>query len=475
MLVQQQRESREIPPFREWLEEVTPQFNWGWDHLQLIFDVLDRVARKEVLKLMIFMPPRHGKSEAVTIRFPVWCMERNPELRVIVGAYSKSLSETFSRKSRGIARQRFKLSDERATAGDWETEEGGGLRAVGVGSGVTGHGAHIILIDDPIKSREEANSRAYRERVWGWYKDDLYTRQEPECAIIIIMTRWHEDDLAGKIIASEDGPNWTVITLPAIAEADDILGRPIGAPLCPERYDLAALMDRKRVLGHGFYALFQQRPMPREGDFFKRGWFGLVPQVPATIQNIVRYWDRGATEKGGDFTAGVLMGFAGGTYYVLDVVRGQWDSEERDTIIKQTASLDRQFYGAGAVQIWQEREGGSSGKDAGISFVKMLRGFPAFTETVSGKGDKAIRAEPFQAQAMVRAVLLVAGRWNEAFLEELASFPFGAHDDQVDASSGAFRRVIVRMRIAEATETSGDDGPATGREHYIGRSVRGKV
>ena len=458
------------------MKVVTPEYNWDWPHLLLIFDKLEKVVSGEIKKLMIFMPPRHGKSECVTVRFPIWCMERNPKIRTIVGAYSTTLAEKFSRTARGIARERFPLSADRKAAEDWQTGDEGGMRAVGVGSGVTGYGGHLIIIDDPIKSREEADSPAYRERVWNWYMNDIYTRREPKAPVILINTRWHQDDLAGKILKSEDGPNWTVLSLPALAEEGDELGRAVGEPLCEDRFDLADLLDIKRVLGIAFYALYQQRPTPKEGDFFKREWFEIVPQVPADIRFMVRYWDRASTSSGGDYTAGVLMGYARGIFYVMDVVRGQWDSESRDILIRQTVALDEERYGRGAIQIWEEREGGSAGKDAGNAFVKMLAGHPAYTESVSGKGDKSLRAGPFQAQAMVRAVVVVQGSWNEAYLEELSGFPFGNNDDQVDGTSGAFRRLIVRQKIAENTEETQDEAPGTGRERYFNNtSRRGKL
>ena len=477
-LTHQVKKAKEVLPYNLWLPEVTPSFRWDWQHLELITDHLARVTDGEIEKLMIFMPPRHGKTEAVTVRYPVYRLERNPEMRCIIGAYNQTLAELFSRKARAIARERMPLSEEKAAANDWESTAGGGVRAAGVGAGVTGTGGHLIIIDDPVKSREEANSPAYRERVWNWYKDDMYTRREPGCSMILIMTRWHEDDLAGKILKSDDGPNWTVLSLPALAEDDDLLGRAPGEALCPDRYDEEELAAIAKVLGLSFFALYQQRPMPKEGDFFKRSWFEIVPAVPSTIGHLVRYWDRAATKNEGDYTAGVLMGYAtssglaGGVYYVVDVVRGQWSDEDRNRIIKQTAALDRQRFGD--VQIWEEREGGSAGKSAGVAFVKMLTGYPAYAESVSGKGAKDVRAEPFQAQAMVQAVRLVLGTWNNTYLDELASFPFGANDDQVDASSGAFRRVNVRLAKSKKDGQT-DAIPAAGQARYVGNSHRGQL
>ena len=185
--------------FDVWLDQVTPTWEWRWRHLVYIRTYLDRVTRGDLKRLMLFVPPRHGKSEQTTIRYPTWRLERDPTLRVIVGAYNQILANKFSRKARRIAVQRLDLSAERVAVEDWETAQGGGFRVVGVGGGITGQGGDLIIIDDPVKNREEANSQAYRDRVWEWYTDDLYTRLEPGGAIILIMTRWHEDDLAGRI------------------------------------------------------------------------------------------------------------------------------------------------------------------------------------------------------------------------------------------------------------------------------------
>ena len=387
---------------------------------------------------MIFLPPRHGKSEMVTVRYPIWRMERNPKIRIIVGAYNQTLAEMFSRKSRAIASGRIGLSEERRIAEDWETKAGGGLRAVGVGGGITGRGGDLIIIDDPVKSRAEANSAAYREAVWNWYRDDLYTRREPGAAIILIMTRWHEDDLAGRILASEDGKDWTVINLPAIAEENDPLNRPVGAALCPDRFNEQELAGIHTVMGNSFYALYQQRPTAQEGGMFKRQWFEIIHRAPATALQRVRYWDKAGSEDTGDFTVGVKMSLTqDGGYTVDDVIRGQWSVFDRERIIRQTAETD-----GVSTQVWIEQEPGSGGKDSMLSTIRNLAGFSVHADRPSG--DKATRAEPFAAQCEAGNVKLVQGDWIPAYLTELTGFPFGKNDDQVDASSGAFNKLATQ-------------------------------
>ncbi len=190
---------------------------------------------------------------------------------------------------------------------------------------MTGQGANLIIIDDPVKSREEANSVAYRERCWDWYTNDLYTRLEPGGAIILIMTRWHEDDLAGRILASEDGPNWTVISLPAEAGENDPIGRAVGEALCPDRFPLEKLQEIKRVLGTDYYALYQQTPQPPEGNLFKRDWFRRDAIIPDRkhMPFVVQAWDTAFKEgEENDYSACVTLGYYQGRIYVMDVFLG---------------------------------------------------------------------------------------------------------------------------------------------------------
>lgn len=261
----------------DWLQ-FTATSGWVWDKpfQHLLYDQLNRLTRGEVRRFMVSLPIRHSKSETVTVRYSAWRIERDPSTRIIVGAYSHDHAVRFSRKIRRLVRDRgVKLNPEVQKQDEWETLEGGGVRAAGVGGGVTGLGADLIVIDDPIKSRAEADSAVYRENTWEWYKDDLWTRQEPGCSIILIMSRWHEDDLSGRLIQTqkEGGEVWEHLHIPALAEEDDLLGRQPGQALWPERYDEVALKNSLRVLGKSFYALYQGRPQPAEGSMFRREWF----------------------------------------------------------------------------------------------------------------------------------------------------------------------------------------------------------
>ena len=401
---------------------------------------LDRVTSGETKRLMLFCPPRHGKSEMTTVRYPVWRLVRQPTMRVIVGAYNQALANRFSRRARRIAETQIEIAGDRKAVEEWETSAGGTLRAVGVGAGITGQGGDLIVIDDPVKSREEAESETYRERVWDWYRDDLYTRLEPGGAIILIMTRWHEDDLAGRLLreAESGGEQWEVLKMPALAEDADSLGRPVGTALCPERYDVTALKQIETVMGaRSFAALYQQRPQPAEGAMFKREWLKIVGEIPAGARRL-RFWDLAATEakqgKDPDWTVGALLAEHEGRFYIADISRTRSTPAGVEALIAQTAQMD------GRVPIWMEQEPGSSGVNTIDHYARrILRGYDFHGSKTSG--SKIERARPVSSAAEAGNVMMLAGDWNRALLDEFEQFPYGAHDDQVDAVSGAHERL----------------------------------
>jgi predicted phage terminase large subunit-like protein len=449
--------------FDEWLEVVSPGMTWDAPHLVYIREHLDRITAGVLRKLMIFVPPRHGKSQLVTVRYPAWMLERSPDKRVIIGSYSAMLAESFSRNTRRICRSRMLLSDERSAASDWETAIGGGLRAVGVGGGVTGRGGDLIVIDDPIRNREEANSQAYRERVWDWYRDALYTRQEPGAAIILILTRWHEDDLAGRILQSSEGSSWTVVTLPALAEAGDPLGRAEGAALWPDRYDEAELARTKATLGSSFEALYQQRPSALEGAIFKREWWRSYREAPR-FHSVLQSWDT-AFKKGqdNDYSVCTTWGQADAGYYLLDVWKRRVEFPELKAMV---ATLGDQ-YRPNAVLV--------EDKASGQSLIQELqRDTRLPILPIKADTDKVSRAYAVTPIIEAGRVLLPDGApWLSDYLDSMASFPNAAHDDDVDSTTQALNYMIGRgnsmglfdfmRRQAEEHDQVANAAPATVR------------
>lgn len=432
--------------FEWWLWQVNRDWCWDWLHLAHTRDYLEQVTSGDIKRLMILEPPRHGKSEMVTVRYPAWRMEVDPTLDVIVGAYNQRHANRFSRKTRRIVRERVGLSDEQAALEEWRSASGATYRCVGVGAGVTGTGGDLIVIDDPVKGREEANSVAYRERCWEWYTNDLYTRLEPGGAIILIMTRWHEDDLAGRILQSEEADQWTVVKLPALAEEHDPLEREVGAALCADRFPVEELHRIRQAIGSwAFAALYQQSPLPMEGALAHREWFDVVDAAPKRAFR-ARAWDLAATEKettstDPDWLVGTKMARVGEMYWVEDVIHRRVGPGEAEKLILSAMRQD----GVG-VEIGIPQDPGSSGKAYAAMLERMLRVNGARrVHIMPTSGDKVVRASPFLAAAENGQVNLVRASWNNLWLDEVCTFPVGAHDDQVDSAGDAFK-VLQNVR-----------------------------
>lgn len=452
--------------FRQFIQRANPKFKF-YQHIEKLIAVLQRVADGELSRLMVFMPPRHGKSETISRLFSAYYLYRHPERWVGINSYGAELAYTLSRN----ARENYQLggghlSNDAYAVKHWETGQGGGMWAAGVGGAITGRGFHCGIIDDPLKNAEEAGSETIREKQKDWYRSTFSTREEPGGAVIVVLTRWHDDDLAGWLLGHEGGEDneperWHIVDMPGIAEElpqfpatctvepDE---REEGEALCPERYPLAKLRKIRRRIGEYFFsALYQQRPQPLEGDMFKRSNFKIVGACPNTNWRI-RYWDKAAsTSKSAKYSAGVRLSITpDGRVYVEHVVRGQWETRDRRNVMLQTAQLDRTSFSASEPVIFIEQEPGSSGLDSVTDEIRLLQGFAAFADRPSG--DKDTRMLPVSAQAQIGNLYLVAGDWNEDFITELCAIPNGRYRDQADATSGAFNR-LVEIINAQPTGT----------------------
>lgn len=426
--------------FPAWLPIVSPSYTWDWKHQKYLYKQLDRVTTGEVNRMQIAMPPRHTKSETVTVRYAAWRLERDPSLRIVIGAYNQKLANKFSRKIRRLLQGRVEFSEDCNAVEEWETAAGGGVRAVGVGSGITGYGADLIIIDDPVKSRKQAESETYRENAWEWFCDDIYTRLEPGAQIILIQTRWHSDDLAGRLqkeMLEEDGEHWEVVSLPALAEENDPLGRKVGEALCPERYDEEKLAKIRKKLGeYSFAALYQQRPVPRDGGLFKFDWFKdkIKPKAPDGLR-----WKRGydlaiSQKTSADFTASFKTAFDKDGNLWIDggfCKRIEYPEQKRYVVGRMTSEkntehgIEKALHGLALVQ--------------DLRRVKSIRGV-AF-RAVPVDADKYTRALPWANLAEEGKVFFVQDkpgeRWIRDLIEELIIFTGKGetHDDRVDAIS----------------------------------------
>jgi predicted phage terminase large subunit-like protein len=393
-------------------------------HHRLIAEKLEAVERGEIDRLMIFMPPRHGKSELASKRFPAWCLGRNPKRQIIAASYNSDLASDFGRNVRNIVAepefgQVFKnvgLAPDSQAANRMNTNHGGTYVAAGVGTAVTGRGADIALIDDPFKDREEADSERRRDVVWDWYRSTLFTRLMPGGAVVVILTRWHEDDLAGRLLEAE-GDQWTVLSMPAI-NTD-------GEALWPEWYDVDALARIKATIGQREWsALYQQQPQPDEGTFFQRDWFGTWDKLPE-----VRYYgtsDYAVTDGGGDYTVHRIWGIdSTGGIYRVDGWRGQTTS---DVWIEEKLNLIAKY----KPMAWFG-EGGVIQKAIEPMLRRRMRERGVFCrlEWMSSVHDKPTRARSFQAMAASGRVKFEQG----ADISEFLVFPAGKNDDDVDTAS----------------------------------------
>lgn len=424
-------------------------------HLALINDYLLKIVEGEINRLMVFMPPRHGKSLLISQYFPAWYLGSYPDNRVILTSYEADFAAQWGRRARDLLEEHgnifsgnIKIRGDSSAANRWDIAgHTGGMTTAGVRGPITGKGANCILIDDPVKNAEEAASQTYRDRAWEWYKSTLYTRLEPSGAIILIMTRWHEDDLAGRILAAEsDGDDqWAVLSIPALAEEDDILGRQPGQPLWPDRFDTMELDTIKKTLGSYWWAaLYQQRPAPAEGGMFKRHWFEIVPTYPVGCDKI-RRWDLAASKDRGDYTVGLKVGIRDGILYVIDMVRVQENPAGVESLIKQTADID-----SIETSIRMEQEPGSSGVNTIDHYARYVLSGYDFAG-VRSTGSKIERARPVSAAAEAGNVKVVKGVWNAVFLDEISIFPNGANDDIVDTLSGGYSDLtlgIIRGDVA---------------------------
>lgn len=400
-------------------------------HHRLIAEKLEAIERGEIDRLMINMPPRHGKSELGSRRFPAWFLGRNPAATIMSASYNLDKAEEFGGEVRDIVRSseyrklfpEVGLKEDTRAKGFWRTEQGGFYISAGVGTALTGRGTvgPIVLIDDPLKDRAEADSERHRENVKQWYSAVVLSRFPK--AVIVVQTRWHEDDLTGWLLSEQakGGDKWDILELPAIS-AD-------GKALWPEFYPIDVLQRLKRsTIPRDWSALYQQRPAPDDGDYFKRDWFRWYDEKPKHLR-IYGASDYAVTEGDGDYTVHIVVGVdSEDNLYVLDLWRGQTSS---DKWIGAWVDLVRQW----KPLMWVEEQG-QIVKSIGPFLDKRMREERVYCrrEQVASAHDKPTRSRSIQARtAMGKVYLPSKAPWMQDFTQELLVFPAGKHDDQVDA------------------------------------------
>jgi len=416
-------------------------------HLLLLCDKLEAIERGDITRLMVFMPPRNGKSEVVSKKFPAWYLAKHPSQEIIMTSYAADLALDHSR----IARDTFKecclklwkniaLSKDSGSAERWTiARHRGGLTAAGVGGPITGRGGKICIIDDPVKNAEEADSQIYRDKVWEWYRTTLRTRLAPNGAIVLVQTRWHEDDLAGRLLHEMEagGEQWVVISLPAQAEEGDVLGREVGEYLWPDRYSVEEYEAIKLAVGSRHWnSLYQQRPSPEEGGMIKRQWWKFYTELPKGFDRILQSWDMTFKDSdGSDYVSGQVWGNVGASIYMLpDREYGRMDFTSTLEAFHRLTERNPKAI----IKLVEDKANGPA-------VISMLRHKIGGIIAINPKGSKVARASAVSPLIEAGNVYLPAPSicpWINSFIEECASFPNGAHDDQVDAATMACQRFM---------------------------------
>ncbi|MCY1563829.1 phage terminase large subunit [Staphylococcus pettenkoferi] len=406
-------------------------------HTELIANELQKIIDGEQRHIIIEMPPRMGKSMSVTETFPSYFLGRFPNKKVITAAYSDSLARNFGRLNRNkfleFAPQVFSeaIADDNGSVADWSVlDNTGGMVSTGIGGSITGKGADLLCIDDPLKNAKEAQSQTIRDTIWQEWESTLSTRLHKGASVIVIMTRWHEDDFVGRLL--ENSPyNWTRLRLPAVAEDDDdLLGRDIGETLSPELgFDKTWAENKKIEVGSRTWAsLYQQRPAPSEGSIFKRQWFNYVDTAPYRHDDIVMSWDftfSDTTES--DYVVGQVWKKQGADFYLIDQIRDQIDFTQS---VRAVVNLKKKHPRCRTILI--------EDKANGPAIINTLRKEVSGIVPIKPRESKVARANAitpyFEAQNV--HILNSLPHLND-MIEEWASFPNSKNDDTVDAMTQA--------------------------------------
>lgn len=414
-------------------------------HTRYISKVLEEIERKhaagEPTYTIFELPPRHSKSMTITETFPSFFIGKDPERRVIEISYGDSLARKFGRANRekierfGPSIFDIHMDPRNSSVTNWGIKaEPGGMISAGIGGAITGEGADLLIIDDPIKNRREADSETYRSFLWNEWQDTLQTRLQPGAAVIILMTRWHEDDLIGRLL-QQDPRKWNRVRLPVLAEENDLLGREEGEPLWGEYgFDIDWAERTKKAVGsRSWNALYMQSPRPAEGSLFKRQWVRYYKAPPAQFDEIIQSWDLTFKDsKKSDFVVGQIWGRLEGMYYLLDQVRGQMDFT---STLQAIRSLSYKWTRAHTKLVEDKANG-----PAVISTLK--REIPGIipVEPDGSKEARAAAVTPFFESGNVLLPDPSIAPWVNDYVEELMSFPNGKHDDQVDSTTQALNR-----------------------------------
>jgi predicted phage terminase large subunit-like protein len=452
-----------------------PQFELAAHH-GIIVNKLEAVERGELRRLMLFLPPRHGKSTLATQLFAAWYLGRHPDRFVISASYGQELADDFGRKVRNLLSDPLhqtifpacRLAEDSNSLRRFNTTAGGSYYAVGRGGPITGRGAHLLIIDDPIKGPEEAQSEAIRHGLHEWYSSVAYTRLR--AAIVLMQTRWHQHDLAGWLLREHSEEGWEVVSFPAIAERDEGFRRE-GEPLWPERFPLPVLEQIRQAIGGVTWAsLYQQRPAAAEGTMFKRDWwqrYAVAPQLSRIIQS----WDTAfKSGRENDYSVCTTWGHAVAGYFLLGLWRGRVEFPE---LKRRLVDLAKEWNANGVLV-----EDAASGQ----SLIQELRMTALPILAIKADSDKLSRAAAVTPLLEAGKVFLPeSAPWLADYLDELAAFPTGAHDDAVDSTTQALNHLRLNSGgagihfVGQPRRWPGPELPGRFHEPFISENLFTKI
>ena len=417
-----------------------PTYQVGRHH-EKIAEVLEAFEAGDAGRVIVTVPPRHGKSELGSVRGPGWTLGRNPERQIIAASYNQELASDFGRQVRNLVGtpeyQRVfptELADDSASKTRWHTSKGGSYVAAGVGTAITGRGFERGIIDDPHKDRLEASSVVMQTRVWDWYKSTFYTRRAPGACILLMLTRWHEGDLAGRLLAEakKGGDQWELLEMPALAEPGDMMGREVGEALWPERWTREELLSTKQAVGPlEWSALYQQRPTPETGSYFKKEWFSTYETLPRGCRFFLASDFAVSSEQGADYTVHQVWAVSPtGDLFLVDMWRAQ---VEVDVGVDAALDLAAKY----RVACWLNEKGVIL-KAIGPTIRSRMRERNVHVplEGYARTTDKATTAQGIRGRMSAGRVLFPEGaEWMPELMSEWLRFPQGVHDDTVDPAA----------------------------------------
>lgn len=420
-------------------------------HIRAIADHLDAVERGEIKRLIVTLPPQHGKSRAISQLFPSYCLGRQPQRRIALSSYGAMLAKRNSRAARELLLDErwpwpnTQLNYQTRSVEHWQTLDGGYVHAVGIGGPLSGFSADILICDDPFKDRIEADSSSLRDQRWDWFQEVARTRLSPVGAIIIVSTRWHPDDIVGRVLASPGASSWTVLNIPAIAEEDDALGRRVGEWIWPEQFtpEMYPSVELAEIDTRGWEALYQQHPITEKGNLFKREWWQQYDRKLLLAAGLVPYFtvvDSSFKDNmESDFSVAATWGLLDDKAYLIDLWRDRVEFPE-------LVSVMRSIYAKYKAPFLIEDK--ASGQSVLQVLPRETPGMPRVPVVAvrvpkySNKHSRANSVTRFVEAGMVFLPTNIECKdWVDAFIDEHANFPRG-HDDQVDTTSMALSRLF---------------------------------